>query len=85
LYFCPGVLRTKRALGADFTRWLKEDGPGRFFCSLSDAYAEYTELPEVGKEFGFNKEVPASFLWDKLGNQEANDSAFVPINGLLGS
>jgi hypothetical protein len=35
-------------------------------------------------ELGFNREVPASLLCDKLGNQEANDSAFVPLNGLLG-
>jgi hypothetical protein len=45
----PEVARETLELGPDFTQWLKEDGPNRYFVHYLMRYAEYTPELEVGK------------------------------------
>jgi hypothetical protein len=45
----PEVAQDAMKLGPEFTQWLKEDGPDRYFVNYLMRYAEYTSEPQVGK------------------------------------
>jgi len=45
----PEAAQDTTKLGPDFTQWLKEDGPGRYFVNYLMRYAEYTPDPQPGK------------------------------------
>lgn len=45
----PEVAPDTQRNGPDFTQWLREDGPGRYFVNYLMRYAEYTPERQVGK------------------------------------
>jgi hypothetical protein len=45
----PEVAQDVLKLGPDFTQWLNQDGPGRYFVNYLMRYAEYTPAPQPGK------------------------------------
>lgn len=45
----PEVLKDATEQGPDFTQWLKQDGPDRWFVHYLMRYSEYTPEPQVGK------------------------------------
>jgi hypothetical protein len=67
----PEVAQDAMKLGPDFTQWLKEDGPARYFVNYLMRYAEYTSERQVGKVI---LEYPAKriayFISQRLNNDE---------------
>ncbi len=45
----PEVAQDAMKFGSDFTRWLKEDGPDRYFVNYLMRYAEYRPDPQPGR------------------------------------
>lgn len=69
----PEVAQDAMKLGPDFTRWIKEDGPGRYFVNYLMRYAEYTAERQVGKVI---LESPAKriayFISQRLNNDKSD-------------
>ena len=65
------VAQDAMKLGPDFTQWLKEDGPDRYFVNYLMRYAEYTPERQVGKVvLQYPAERIASFVGQRLNNDK---------------
>jgi hypothetical protein len=65
------VTQDAMKLGRDFTQWLKEDGPDRYFVNYLMRYAEYTSERLVGKVvLEYPAERIASFVGQRLNNDK---------------
>jgi hypothetical protein len=64
------VAQDAMKLGPDFTQWLKQDGPDRYFVNYLMRYAEYTSERQVGKVI---LESPAGRIASFVGQRLNND------------
>jgi len=67
----PEVVQDAMKLGPDFTQWLKEDGPNRYFVNYLLRYAAYTPEQQVGKVIlEHSAELIAYFISQRLNNDK---------------